>query len=59
MVVLKPHMKLNKIQFCEVPQRKERRDYLKFSSSAFSAVNYCVSFMIKPAVVLAGGWADT
>ncbi len=45
--------------------RGDRRDYLKFSFSAFSAnsaVNFYVSCSIRPAVFLAGGmknWLNT
>jgi hypothetical protein len=56
-------MKLHEIRchFQEVSHRRDRRDYLKFSFSAFSAnsaVNYYVSCSIRPAVFLASGWAD-
>jgi len=60
-------MKLHEIRcyFQEVSHRRargDRRDYLKFSFSAFSAnsaVNYYVSCSIRPAVFWAGGGADT
>jgi len=60
-------MKLHEIRshFQEVSHRRargDRRDYLKFSFSAFSAnsaVNYYVSGSFRPAVFLASGWADT
>jgi hypothetical protein len=55
----------NRCHFQEISHRRERgvrREYLKFSFSAFSAfsaVKCYVSFSIRPAVFLAGGWADT
>ena len=59
-------MKLHKIRYHYI-RVTHRRDYLKiilyavrpFSAlSASSAVNYCVSFSIRTAVFLAGGWAE-
>ena len=56
------HMKLHNIRchFQEIShsgERGDRRDYLKFSFSAFSAVNCYVSFSIKLAAFQASGGA--